>query len=165
MLRATRQPPPPRIDATFRLPDETDLEQEIANEAVERDPKRALQIARESLSRGLTFELMNLLYRINQQSHEAGTEFAGDLIDKLQTANVAVDPQAWWVTIDLLRFSRAPQARPAEKDSKPETLKHLKLSDDQRRELVETLTDAALSVSVKANVLSSLSEVMPEKPD
>ena len=162
MLRATRQPPPPRMDPTFRPPDETDLEQEIANEAVERDPKRALQIARESLSRGLTFELMNLLYRLNQQSQEAGTEFAGDLIDKLQTANVAVDPQAWWLTIDLLRFSRAPQARPAEKDSKPEALKHLKLSDDQRRELVETLTDAALSVSVKANVLSSLSEVMPE---
>lgn len=162
MLRATRQPPPPRIDATFRMPDETDLEQEIANEAVERDPKRALQIARESLAKGLTFELMNLLYRLNQQSQEAGTEFAGDLIDKLRTANVEVDLQAWWLVIDLLRFSRTPQARATEKESKPETLKQLKLSDDQRRELVETLTDAALSVSMKANVLSSLSEVMPE---
>ena len=161
MLRATRQPPP-RIDVTFRLPDETDLEQEIANEAAERDPKRALQIARESLARGLTFGLMNLLYRLNQESQDAGTEFAGDLIDKLRTANVAADSQAWWLVIDLLRFSRTAQVRPTEKESKQETQNRLKLSDDQRRELVETLTDAALSVSVKANVLSNLSEVMPE---
>jgi hypothetical protein len=162
MLRATRQPPPPRIDATFRMPDETDLEQEIANEAAERDPKRALQIARESLARGLGFELMNLLYRLNQQSQEAGTEFAGDLIEKLQTADLTVDFRAWWLVIDLLRFSRTAQARPPEKESKQETQKRLKLSDDQRRELVEILTDAALSASVKANVLSNLSEVMPE---
>ncbi len=162
MLRATHQLPPPRIDPTFRLPDETDLEQEIAKEAVERDPKRALQIARESLARGLSFELMNLLYRLNQQSQEAGTEFAADLIDKLQTANVAVDLQAWWMTIDLLRFARAPQSRSTEKESKQPEFRQLKLSDDQRRELVEILTDAALSVSVKANILSSLSELMPE---
>src|SRR6266849_3508209 len=162
MLRTTHQLPPPRIDPTFRLPDETDLEQEIANEAVERDPKRALQIARESLAKGLTFELMNLLYRLNQQSQEAGTEFAGDLIVKLQTTNVAVDPQAWWLAIDLLRFARVPQARSSEKESPQASMRQLKLSDDQRRELVETLTDAALSVSVKANVLPSLSEVMPE---
>jgi hypothetical protein len=161
MLRATRQPPP-RIDATFHLPGETDLEQEIANEAVERDPKRALQIARESLAKGLSFELMNLLHRLNQQSQEAGTEFAGDLIEKARTANLAVDPQAWWLVIGLLRVSRAPEARLTEKESQPETLKRLKLSDDQRRQLVESLTDAALSTSVNANVLSSLSEVMPE---
>src|SRR5438552_6705109 len=162
MLRPTHQLPPPRIDPTFRPPDETDLEQEIANEAVERDPKRALQIARESLARGLSFELMNLLYRLNQQSQEAGTEFAADLIDKLQTANVAVDLQAWWMAIDLLRFARAPQARSTEKESKQSEFRQLKLSDDQRRELVEILTDAALSVSVKANILPSLSELLPE---
>ncbi|PYS84993.1 MAG: hypothetical protein DMF70_04840 [Acidobacteria bacterium] len=129
---------------------------------MERDPKRALQIARESLARGLSFELMNLLYRLNQQSQEAGTEFAADLIDKLQTANVAVDLQAWWMAIDLLRFARAPQARSTEKESKQSEFRQLKLSDDQRRELVEILTDAALSVSVKANILPSLSELLPE---
>jgi hypothetical protein len=161
MLRATRQLPPPRT-ATYRWPDESDLEQEIANEAAERDPKRALQIARESLARGLTFELMNLLYRLNQQNQDAGTEFAGDLIGKLQTANLAIDAQAWWVAIDLLRSARTPQARPVETESKQGTLRPLRLSDDQRRELVEILTNAALSVSVKASLLNGLSEVMPE---
>ena len=41
-------------------------------------------------------------------------------------------------------------------------MKQLKLSDDQRRELVETLTDAALSVSVRADLLSSLAGAMPD---
>jgi len=37
------------VKVNYRLPDDRDLEQEIANVAVARDPKQALQIARESL--------------------------------------------------------------------------------------------------------------------
>src|SRR5262249_27425417 len=48
MLRATRQPPIQIKNPNYRLPDDSDLEQEIANQAAERDPKKALQIARES---------------------------------------------------------------------------------------------------------------------
>ncbi len=42
MLRATRLRPPESVSVTYRLPDERDLEQEIANVAATRDPKQAL---------------------------------------------------------------------------------------------------------------------------
>lgn len=163
MLRATRLPQPPEqpSGANYHFPDESDLEQEIANEAAARDPKRALQIARESLSKGFTFQLLGFLFKLNQQSPEVASEFAGDVIDKLQTANVATDVAAWWTAIDLLRIARTPRDVPAENSA---TLgsNRLKLSDDQRRQLVEIVTNAVLSVSANPNFLSTISEVMPD---
>jgi hypothetical protein len=161
MLRATRLSPPAPPSPNYHLPDERDLEQEIANEAAARDPKRALQIARESLAKGLTFQLLGVLFNLNQQSPEAASEFAGDVIGKLQTANVATDAAAWWTAIGLLRSARTPPDVPAE-NAAVLGPGRLKLNDDQRRELVEVLTDAALSASVNANLLSGVSEVMPE---
>jgi len=49
MLHATRLRPPESAEVNYHLPDERDLEQEIAQVAVARDPKQALRIARESL--------------------------------------------------------------------------------------------------------------------
>ena len=162
MLRATRQPPPEQpASANYHLPDESDLEQEIANEAAARDPKRAVQIARESLSKGFTFQLLGLLFNLNQRSPEAASEFAGDVIDKLQTANVATDAAAWWTAIGLLRSARTLPAVSAE-NSAVLGWGRLKLSDDQRRELVEIITDATLSASANANFLSAVSQIMPD---
>jgi hypothetical protein len=162
MLRATRQPPPEQpVSANYHLPDESDLEQEIANEAAARDPKRAVQIARESLSKGFTFQLLGLLFNLNQRSPEAASEFAGDVIDKLQTTNAATDAAAWWTAIGLLRSARTPPDVPGE-NSAVLGWGRLKLSDDQRRELVGIVTDATLSASANANFLSAVSQVMPD---
>lgn len=162
MLRATRLPPaPPQpVNASYRLPDETDLEQEIANEVALRDPKRALQIAREGLTK-LSFGLLNVLFRLNQLSPETGSEFAGDLIDKLRTANVNTDSVASGLSVELLRFARPRQNVPAENESVVQS-PYLKLNDDQKRELVEILTSAAQSVSASESLLFRVSEIMPE---
>ena len=160
MLRATRLRPPDSATVNYRLPDERDLEQEIANVAVARDPKKALQIARESLAKGVTFQMLGVLFELNRLSPETASEFAGDLIDKLQTSSVTTDVIAWRTSIELLRLSRTPpdveandaQLRPYQ----------LKLSDDQKRELVELLINGALSLSANANPSMDISEVMPE---
>ncbi len=163
MLRATRPPPLPP-NPNFRLPDDSDLEQEIANQAVERDPKKALQMARESLTKGLTFQLLSLLNSLNRQNQDLATEFAGDIIDKIHTVDLATDPDAFWIGAYLLQASRTPKANA--EDSQKENFvvawKQLKLSDDQRRELVELLTDAASSASAHPNLAGGLSELMPE---
>jgi hypothetical protein len=162
MLRATRQNPAPQVNAAFRMPDESDLEQEIASEAAERDPKKALQIARESLAKGISFELMNLVSQLNRQNQEAGTEFAGDIIAKLRTVDLATDLHAAWVGTDLLLVSRTPKTQPANELTPRVSWKPLKLNDDQKRELVELITDAALSATVNPNGLNGLDEIMAE---
>ena len=165
MLRATHQPPLELKNQNFRLPDDSDLEQEIANQAAERDPKKALQIARESLAKGLTFQLLGLLNSLNQQNQELGTELAEDIIDKIHTVDLFGDPDAFWIGTYLVEASRTP--KPDAENSQNQNFptvswKQLKLSDDQRRELVELLTDAATSASAHPNLAGGLGEIMPE---
>lgn len=164
MLRATHQQQPPgQTEATYRLPDESDLEQEIAGEAVARDPKRALQIARESLAKGLSFQLGNLLFQLNQQDQNAASELAGDIIAKLNTENLETSVDAPILAMQLLQWSRTGGAVLVVANAPVNSpLKMLKLSDEQKQSLVEMITNAALSVSAKENILQMARFMMPE---
>jgi hypothetical protein len=159
MLRSSRQLPLDPVYPSFPLPDDRELEQEIAAEAAARDPERALQMARESLAKGLTFQLLDLLLRLNQKSGEAGTKLAGDIIVKLRTRNLSAgDPHGPRIAVSLLEFSRARKEAPDEK----RPMRALKLEPEQKRELVEMITNAALTESANPNLLFTLDDVMPE---
>jgi hypothetical protein len=160
MLRATRLPAPENLNADYQLPDDRDLEQEIANQTAARDPKRSLQLARESLAKGLTYQAYGVLLQLNQNNPEAAVEFAGDLIGKIQTANVSTDYTAWGMAMMLLQASRP---APAVAENRAVLSgRQIKLSDDQRRTLVDVLIDAAESVSANSNLLVGLTEVLPD---
>src|SRR5258706_11076469 len=160
MLRATRLTPPDIQNAGYQLPDDRDLEQEIANQTAARDPKRALQLARESLAKGLTFQVYGVLLQLNQNNPEAALEFAGDLIGKIQTANLSTDDTASGMAMMLLRASR-PAPAAAENTAFLDG-GQIKWSDDQRRELVDMLTHAVDNVSANSNLLVGLMEVLPD---
>jgi len=140
-------------------PDERSLEQEIAGEIASRDPEQALQLARQSLAKGLTFELLNFLQQLQQRDSEKATVFAGELITKLQTVKLANDRSASIMALYLLQAARKPELT---NEPRAGRWKELNLSDDQKRQLVEIMIDAALSVTGSMNLLSQISDVMPE---
>jgi len=153
MLRATRQVPPSDLAPENLFAEERYLEQQIAGEIAARDPAQALQVARESLAKGFTWELVNLLQQLQQRDAEKASMFAGDIITKLQTTNVATNLQASTVALFLVEGSR-PQTR--------ESLKPLTLTDEQKRQLIEILINAALGTSANSNLLSQMNNVLPE---
>lgn len=163
MLRSSRQPPlepVPWMRDGFAPPDDRSLEQQIATEAAARDPQKALQLARESLAKGFSFQLIPLLFRLNQKNAEMGTKFAGEVISKLRGRNLATDLQGSSIAVSLLTFSRIPTEPTLTKSSL--TNQRLTLAEEQRRELVELITNAALAESGNANLLYALSGILPE---
>lgn len=160
MLRATRLAAPDIQNAGYRLPDDRDLEQEIANQTAARDPKRALQLARESLAKGLTFQAYGVLIQLNEKNPEAAQEFAGDVIDKIQTSNVATDTTAFGMAMMLLQLGRPVPA--AAEDKAAFGPVRVNLSDDQRRALVYILTDAIGEASANSNLLIGMMSIMPD---
>jgi tetratricopeptide (TPR) repeat protein len=79
--------------------------------------------------------------------------------------DLLTDQDAYWIALYLLQSSRTPKAdtEDSQKENFPTaSWKQLKLSDDQRRELVELLTDAASSASANPNLANGLGEIMPE---
>jgi tetratricopeptide (TPR) repeat protein len=99
--------------------------------------------------------------QLSRQNPEVAAEFAGDVIDKIQTANVATDTVAWWIGLGLLRAAR-PRQDVAAENGVVAGSGHLNLSDDQKRTLVEILTEAALGATTKPDLVSGLASVMPE---
>jgi hypothetical protein len=169
MLRASRQVPPRQVTTEYTFPDDIELEQAIASEVAARDPAQALQMARQNLAKGITLEVLNLLDRLNEKDSEKGLQFAGELIAKLRTVTLASDFHASIVAVHLLRESRTldskPQARLVASNGGGGgggARKLLTLSDEQKRELVQALTDAALSASVVPNVLWQVYTITPE---
>jgi len=161
MLRATRQVPPKPVSKDLPLPDDRQLEQEIAMEVAARDPAQALQVARQSLAKGLTWQLINLLGQLNEQDSEKASQFAGDIITKLQSANVAADFHPSMIAVQLLESSRTPDQERLNVLN-VEGPKVLNLNDEQKRQLTEILTNAALSASANSNLLRRMSGVISE---
>ena len=154
MMRASRQVPPKELGL---LSSERYFEQEIAGEIAIKDPAEALQFARESLAKGLTWDAVNLVRKLQQRDAEKASLLVGEIITKLQTTNVATDLNASITALYLLQSSRT-----SERISRAEILKPLALTGDQKRELIEILLDAALSASANSPVLFRMNEMMPE---
>ena len=160
MLRATRQVPPKSTEKGMQYPDDRELEQEIATEAIGRDPAQALQLARESLAKGLSYELLNLLYLLNQKDSEKATQFAGEIIAKLRSANLVTDIKASSVASGLLQSSRKRTGVLMNSSSIRPT--PIGLTDEQKRELTDSLTNAALTLSANSSLLYEIKEMWPE---
>lgn len=154
LLRSAPPVPPELSSARYFLPD---LEQMIAAEAAHRDPQRALKHAREILAGKITHELLNLLYRLNQLDQDLGAKFAGEIIDKLQTRDLSSDPIASWIASELLISSRT-----AKESSGLGARGLLKLTREQRRQLVDMIATAILGLSGNSTLLNAVTQIMPE---
>jgi hypothetical protein len=163
MMRATRQGPAPQLASAPRYDPDTDLEQDLSSAAAASDPKRALQVARETLAKGLNYQILNLLRQVNQKDQDTGTALAGDIIAKLKTDNFSASSFAPFVVANLLQTSRTSGAvliGSSSLDSASFT--RLKLDDNQKQDLVDMLVTAALDVRAGPNVLQTIRGVMPE---
>lgn len=119
-LRATRQPASAstenaQTNARYRQPDEErQMELSLASELAADDPKEALKIARENLSRGISYQLIEILNKLHEKDQEAAAKLAGDIITKLRTENLETNQEAATVAVTLLRMALKPMvASPA----------------------------------------------------
>ena len=110
-LRLTRAPPLSGAPRAYGVNDnEISLEIRLANLVVEKDPERALRIARASLSRGVSFELSGLLSQLQQKDHKSASVFYKEIVDKLNGENLAANQEFANFAVSLLSSFRPPQA-------------------------------------------------------
>lgn len=164
MLRASRPVPPRHLMPDFTFPDDVQLEQGIATELAAHDPAQALQVARQSLAKGLSLELLNLLLRLNDVDPEKGSQFAGEIIAKLRTVDLAVDVQAAFMAVHILQYSRKPNSDQQSRlvPAGGGGVRVINLDEEQKRDLVGVLVNAALSTAANPYVVRQLSFAKPE---
>jgi hypothetical protein len=155
-LRATRQPGARPTNAREMLPDQQ-LEMNLATQFAATDPKQALEIGEENLSRGLSYEMPQLINALREKDSEAAAKLASEVVAKLRTEKLDSSHVARRVALELLRTAtQTPDAE--EKNAK--TMTPL-LDQAALRELTELIVSEALRPSANLEFLGSLQEMMP----
>lgn len=140
--------------------------------AADSDPKAALRLAEESLSKGVTFSLLELLDRLRVKDSEAATRFAGEVVAKLRGESLNTNTEATHVAVALLRTALTPQTseqnfngtshaqgRAAEKP------KPLALEDGDVRDLIDVVTGSAFKNSTQGGDFGLLTNLCPLLPE
>ncbi|HYE14922.1 MAG TPA: hypothetical protein VD968_10820 [Pyrinomonadaceae bacterium] len=173
LLRDSRPPAEDSDGALWGDPEqELRLEQSILSLAAETDPKEALRMAQESLSKGVTFGVLGMLERLRRRDADAGTKLAGDIVAKLRSENLTARPEATMVAVTLLRNVLVPQAAelffsggPPRSGGAAEKPKPLVMTDGDVRDLADLVSAEALRNSPQGNsfgLLMQLQSLLPE---
>ena len=183
-LRATRQQPASRYTPGYNPPDqELALEVNLANQIAAKDPQQALQMAEESLAKGVSPELIGLLNQLQAKDRAGAAKLTNNIIKKLRPELLTKDHGAAAVAANLLRMTRqretvnAPGELPGNGPVQGRGGEYLSLAggtviDEQaRRELIDSVVAAAVGAPAGRGrmeagstqmLLMALQEMMPE---
>jgi hypothetical protein len=107
LLHATRQPSPPRRHSSYSPPDiEIQLEGRLAGLIAAKDPQRALQLARASLAKGLSYELINTLSQLRSSDKDAAATLSQEIIARLK-AESRITPDVSGIAFSLTYMFRS----------------------------------------------------------
>jgi hypothetical protein len=174
LLRESRPPGEEGASAPAGDPDmELRLEQALTALAAESDPKTALRLAEESLSKGVTYGVLGLLERLRHKDAEAATKLAGRIVEKLRGETLGGNAhEAWTVAASLLRMALLPPSNenfylsmPAHPTRTPDKPKPLVMEDSVVRELADMVAAAALKDSAANGAYGMMMTIRPLLPE
>ena len=148
------------------------MEQSLTALAAESDPKAAMRLAEESLSKGVTYGVLGLLDRLRYKDAEAATKLAGKIVEKLRGETLGGGRESWMVAAALLRSVLLPQSGerlyyglPAPPARAPEKPKPLVMEDSDLRELADLVAAAALKDSSVNGAYGMMMMIRPLLPE
>src|SRR5262249_49773922 len=162
-LRATSRPSD--TNNAGRSNQEALQEMYLASQLAEKEPKEALRIAEEGLSKGLLNGVAQILDRLRVSDRDSSTELATQLISRLRSENLLSNLDAMNTSVLLLTTT---QVKPADQQAAAQSSSRgVLISEDARRDLVNLVAAAIASVTnVQTNNAQALFNVsnliMPE---
>lgn len=145
-LRATRTLSlPPEMQNRGQGNQELELELALVGQIAATDPKRAFQMAEDTLKRGYPSTLVDTLYRLRPKEPELAAKLAHDIVTKLASEKLLKYPEAAYLAMGFLHLLR-PGRRPPTGggDDLPKTSL---ISDDEYRDLLRNITAEVLGYS------------------
>jgi hypothetical protein len=143
-LYSTVPPPNPYSNKYEQTSQESMMELSLANQIMQNDPNRALQIARKNLKTRLSSNLMATLSILSRKAPELAAELANEIADKVLQENLLKNPEAGNVAVGLLVNGMRPERRfTASNYGQPKS--GALLTDAHYRDLLQKAMTEALS--------------------
>jgi hypothetical protein len=170
-LRSTHMPTTPEEfdDNTVRN-QELELEASLVRQIATIDPKRAFEIAEDTLKLGYAATLSDCLNQLRTKDPDLAAKLAHDIVAKLLNEKLLRRTDAAYFAMNFVRTVRMPRRIQSNGGDSPKLL----LSEDDYRDLLQKLLTEALSYSPPApnsyseernaaqNILNMLKEIGPE---
>jgi hypothetical protein len=145
-LRSTRTlSTPDEMQNSGQGNQELELELALVGQVAATDPKRAFQLAEDTLKKGYPSTLVDTLYRLRSKDPELAAKLAHDMAAKLASAKLLKQPEAAYLAISFLHMLRP--LRRAQTGGGSEATKTPLISDEEYRELLQNIVAEALSYS------------------
>ena len=149
-LYSTVPPPNPYSNPREQASQESMMELSLANQFVDKNPSRALQIARKNLKAGVSNNVMGTLSILSRKDSELGAELANEIADKLLAEKLLKNPEAANVAMRLIRVGvRVERQYSATNFGHPKS--GALLTDAHYRDLLQKAITEALSYSPPAS--------------
>ena len=142
-LHATRRPSAPDLQGSSEY-EERALELTLANQVIAKDPKVAVRIAQDSLKKGYSQTVLEVIVRLRGSAPEQSAQLAKDLASKLMNEKLLEKPEAANLALTLLRAAHAPVVRFPPYTNPPPKIIPL-LSEQEYKDLFEKTLGEALS--------------------
>lgn len=108
-VRATRQPPSSRPDSGYApTSNELQIELDLACRVARDDPKLALQIAEENMSKGISSTITGLISEIMNKDREGAYKLSNALIRRLRAENLLTNEESASTAASLLGVLNQP---------------------------------------------------------
>ncbi len=162
-LRATRPPGSKPQDVAYgrygELYNDLQLEYNLATQITATDPKQALELAEENLSKGFSYELINTLNTLKEKDREAAAKLASAMVAKLRSENLSSNGEAANVAASMLNIVFDSSTESDGKEAK----KVAPLLDHQgMRELLEMNITLAINSPSNSGRMETIAALLPQ---
>jgi hypothetical protein len=139
----------------YRVQQEIALEQQFAVLAAEQNPDKAIKLLKDSLEKGISWNVLPLLQKINQKDEKKAASLADDVIKKIVDTDLTKKSEDLGAAVNFLQFATNPNP------PKPTKEKVFKFSETQIKDIANKLAMTFLQPSNTLEMMMAMNRVMP----
>ena len=139
----------------YRVQQEIALEQRFALLAAEQNPDKAIKLIKDSLAKGISWNVLPLLQKLNQKSEKKAGELADEVIRKILDTDLTKRREDLGAALRFLQYATNPNTSKTTKE------KQFKFSDSQLKDLAGKIADTFLQPTNSLEITMGMTQVMP----
>jgi hypothetical protein len=148
----------------IRVQQEISLEQRFAVLAAEQNPDKAIKLIKDSLAKGISWNVLTLLQKLHQKDEKKAAGLADEVVRKITEIDLAKKSEDLGAAIRFLQYATNPNTQTKANQ------KQFKFSETQARDIASKLATTFLQPSnsleitmAMSQTMSSLEKLLPEK--
>lgn len=139
----------------YKVQREIALEQSFAVLAAEQNPDKAIKMIKDSLSKGISWNVLPLLQKLNKKDEKKASSLADDVIKKIVDTDLTKRGEDLGAALRFLQFATNPNAP---KDTKE---KQFKFTDSQLKDLADKIVSTFIQPSKSMEMAMAMTQAMP----